>query len=117
MSSINNKALGLNAYQIKCRAGRAIPTGKYERTRRGNLKPVLTYAEMYDTPAGMLSPGVWKEKAMAAVRAENKTDLLEKVKKHCENHCAWLHGEDEIEEYALSCICSYAYKSWSDFEL
>lgn len=102
-------------YAIRIRTGRAVPTGKFETTRRGTVKPILAYAEEYQTKAGTFSPGIWKEKALEAVKAENKLALLDKVKSYCKEHCAWLHTENELEEYALDCLCEGTYSRWPDF--
>ena len=104
-------------YRINLRVGRAVPTGSYTLTNRGNKKAILAYAENYKTPAGVLSPQEWKEKAMAAVVAEDKTELLESIIQYCKIHCAWLRTKEDLLEHALDCLCSKTYEHWPDFEV
>lgn len=103
-------------YQINSRAGRAESTGEYEITRRGTRRKKTRFAERYVTPAGTFLPEEWKNRAKAAIEAEGELSLLERVKEHCRGHCAWLHTESELEEYAIDCTCSRAYRAWKDFE-
>lgn len=72
--------------------------------------------ERYETPAGTFLPEEWKKRAKAAIEAEGKLTLLKKVKEHCRGHCAWIHTESDLEEYAIECICSRSYRYWKDFE-
>lgn len=102
--------------KVLSRNGRSTPTGLFTTNANGKRKEVLTYSETYMTPSGPFTPKQWKEKAMAAVKVDGKEDLLEKIKQYCGLHCAWLHQEDDIEEYALDCLCHESYKSWGDFE-
>lgn len=103
-------------YQIKIRVGRSEGTGEYEITKRGTRREKLRYAERYETPAGSFLPEEWKKRAMAAIEAEGEIDLLGEIKAYCKEHCAWLHTEKELEEYAIDCICSRAYRYWEDFK-
>lgn len=103
-------------YQIQIRTGRAEGTGFYEITRRGTRREITKFVERYQTPAGTFLPEEWKKKALAAIEAEGEMELLERLKEYCGKHCAWLHKEKEIEEYAIGCLCSRAYEYWKDFE-
>lgn len=103
-------------YRIIIRTGSTEPTGQYIVNRKGNRKPVLKYAERYETRAGTFPPEVWKAKAMEAIKADDELELMEKVKEYCRNHCAWLRRENELEEYAIDCLCGRIYRHWPDFE-
>lgn len=103
-------------YQIQIRTGRAEGTGFYEITRRGTRREITKFVERYQTLAGTFLPDDWKEKALAAIEAEGEMELLERLKEYCRKHCAWLHKEKEIEEHAIDCLCSRAYRYWNDFE-
>lgn len=103
-------------YQIQCRIGRAKPTGKIEANRFGKSKAVTVYSEEYETAAGIFSSAVWKEKALHAIEDENQTELLEKVKRYCKQHCAWMKSKTALEEYAIDCLCGRSYRYWPDFK-
>lgn len=102
-------------YAIRMRTAQAVPTGTYEITRRGTRRAVTRLAVRYQTPVGTFSPEEWKKHASAEIEKDGKTELLDAVKRHCKRHCAWLHTETELEEYALECLCSSAYRVWPDF--
>lgn len=106
----------LEQYRIRIRIGRAERTGQYEITRRGTRREITRLVERYETPDGTFLPEEWKKRAMAAIEAEGEIELLESIKEYCRAHCAWLHKEKEIEEYAMECLCSRAYRAWKDFE-
>ena len=103
-------------YKIEIRTNTSDMTGKYKVDRKGNQKPVTKYVEKYQTPVGTFLPGEWKTKALKAIKEDGETELLENVKEYCREHCAWLRTEKELEEYAISCLCSRAYRHWPDFE-
>ena len=103
-------------YRIKLRTGRSAPTGMYTITKEGTKKVVTEYRENFVTPSGTFSPKEWREKAMAAVKADGKEELLKRIRLYCGQHCAWLRTEDDVEVHALDCLCSEAYKSWEEFK-
>lgn len=70
----------------------------------------------YVTPAGTFLPEEWKKRALAAIEAEGELDLLERVEEHCREHRAWLHTEKDLEEHAIKCLCSRAYRHWDNSE-
>lgn len=74
------------------------------------------YVTRYETRAGVFTPERWKKSALDAIEAEGEMELLKRVKEHVRKHCAWLHEKNEIEEYAIDCLCSRAYRCWNDFE-
>ena len=106
----------LEDYQIQIRIGGAEGTGRYEITRRGTRREITKFTERYQTPAGVFLTERWKEKALESIETEGEKELLESIKEYCRAHCAWLHKEKEIEEYAINCLCSRAYRHWEDFE-
>lgn len=103
-------------YRIYYRTGRAERTGTYEITMRGTKREKSRYVERYMTPVGELLPEIWREKAMEEIRKAGELDLLERIKDHCREWCGWLRKETEIEDYAISCLCSRAYTHWERFE-
>lgn len=103
-------------YRIQLRIGRAEGTGHYETTRRGTRREITKYVERYQTPAGTFLPDDWKKKALEAIETEGEMELLESLKEYCKSYCPWLHKEKEIEEHAIDCLCSRAYRHWEDFE-
>ena len=103
-------------YQIRIRTGAVEKTGERERTRKGTWRDKTRFVERYVTPAGTFLPEEWKKRAKAAIEAEGELALLERVKDHCREHCAWLHTESDLEEYAIECTCSRSYRCWEDFK-
>lgn len=103
-------------YAVKLRTGRAVGTGIYELTRNGKRREKTVFKIEYTTKTGIFGVEEWKEKAMQEIEKCGETDLLEKVKEHCREHCAWLRTEKDVTEYAISCTCSRAYEYWDDFE-
>ena len=103
-------------YQIKSRVGNAEKTGEYEITRRGTRRAKTRFVERYVTPAGTFLPEEWRERALSEIEEEGEIELLERIKEHCGRFCAWLHTEKDLEEYAIECLCSRAYRYWDDFE-
>lgn len=65
---------------------------------------------------GEIEYSVWYEIAKRIIVLSGNEDLLERVKAHCREHCAWIHKEQEIEEYAIECVMDEAYMAWEDFE-
>lgn len=103
-------------YRIKVRTGRAEGTGCCEITKKGTRRKTTKFTERYETPAGVFLPDEWKEKALEAIEAEGEAELLGDIKEHCRKNCAWLRREKELEEYAVNCLCSRAYRHWEDFK-
>lgn len=103
-------------YKIHIRTHTGEMTGRYKVDRKGKRKPVIKYVEKYQTPVGTFLPGEWKTRALKAIREDGEAELLEKVKEHCREHCAWLRTEKDLEEYAIDCLCSRTYRHWPDFK-
>lgn len=87
-----------------------------EQGRGGRPKRVYGYEEVYKTNAGDLKKGDWISKTREIVEAVGETELLEDIKAHCRENCAWLHKESEIEEHALECLTYRVYRHWDDFQ-
>lgn len=102
-------------YAILQRMGRSEPTGKYVNTHMHTRRAVTKFRLRYRTSKGEFLPEDWRQKILDQVTADGKEELLEQIKEHCRNNCAWLHTEDAIEEYALECTASHAYEYWKDF--
>lgn len=105
-------------YAIHMHIGSAMPTGVYEITRRGNRRQVTKYAEVYKTDAGELSPERWRMELSKAIEADKESDVLEVIKEHCREHCAWLHKEADILDYAMNILASRSFlcgkECWKD---
>lgn len=105
-------------YKIHYRIGQPVPTGMYETTRQGNRKLVMKYAEEYKTDAGTLSPGQWREGLSEAIRADGETGILEIITDHCREHCAWLHKEEDLLDYAMDILAGRIFlcgnECWKD---
>lgn len=101
----------LEEYRIGLRMGRSEFAG-YDSTGRKQYR----YIHEYETKKGRFSPEKWKEITMKAIVEADAVELLERIKAYCSKHCAWLRKRNEIEEYAIDCLCSRAYLYWEDFE-
>lgn len=44
-----------------------------------------------------------------------KRELLETIKDHCRENCAWLKTENDVENHAIDCLLSKAYEHWKGF--
>ncbi len=86
------------------------------RNYQGRIIKDSAFIEEYKTKIGNFSQEEWYELALKTVRETGEYELYLKIVEHCKKHCAWLHKEREISEYALSCMTDRAYKSWGDFE-
>lgn len=103
-------------YRIYHRVGRVEKTGGYEITRLGTRREKSRYVERFKTPMGELLPEVWRKKALEEIRKAGELDLLERIKDYCREWNRWLRSEAEIEEHAINCLCSRAYRAWENFE-
>lgn len=91
---------------------RSVPTGRYVETRNGKRKEVTEGKEYKQTGAGRFEKSEWIRHMEEAVRCEGKTWLLDLIVNHVRSHCAWLHKNQDIRNYALECLSSGAYHSW-----
>lgn len=65
---------------------------------------------------GEIENSVWYKLAKQIIIISGNEQFLERVKDYCREHCAWMHKEQEIEEYAIECVMNEAYMAWEDFE-
>nr|DAN97753.1 MAG TPA: hypothetical protein [Caudoviricetes sp.] len=114
MNIVKEKVVNISDYAIRLRIGRSEPTGTYT-TRFGNTRNKNAFKEFYKTKIGEFTPEKWLEVTLQIIEEINKTELLEKIKEHVKNNCAWLKNDKEIEEYSVSCLASGAYMYWKDF--
>ena len=98
--------------QTGCNEFRSEPTGRWIETRNGKRKMETRGVEYVTTKAGRFERGKWHSYLEEAVFCEDLTGLLNIIIKHVRDHCAWLHTEKEIRNYALECLSSGAYHSW-----
>lgn len=87
-----------------------------EQGRSGRPKRVYGYEEVYKTNVGDLKKEDWISKTREIVEVAGETQLLEDIKVHCRENCAWLHKEPDIEEHALECLVRRSYKHWEGFQ-
>ena len=102
--------------QAGCTEFRAEPTGRWIESRNGRRKMETRGVEYITTKAGRFEMSEWHGLLEEAVFCEEQTWLLNIIIKHVRDHCAWLHTEKEIRNYALECLSSDAYKHWKDFK-
>lgn len=100
----------LSDYRFQ-RLGRAYVKG-YDK--RG--KKEYGFKETYRTKVGDFSPEDWRKTVLQAIEDAGEMDLLEDIKEHCRENCAWLHKEKDIEEYSMECLVGRAYLHWKDFK-
>lgn len=86
-------------YYIQMRTGRAYQTGTDCRGKK-----VFEYRETYKTSVGEFSPQEWRERIRNAIEQAGETEMLDIIKNHCREHCAWLHKEVEISDYAMDIL-------------
>lgn len=90
-------------------------TGRYSRSGNGKFKEERVGVEYVTTVgAGTMRISDWYLAAEEAVAREGKTELLATIEEYCRHHCAWLHTEEAIRQYALEVLCNEAYKHWTD---
>lgn len=98
--------------QAGCIEFRTIPTGKWIESGNGRKKMETRGVEYVTTKAGRFEMSTWHKFLEEAVFCEEKTWLLNVLIGHVRAHCAWLHTNNDIRNYALECLSSGAYHSW-----
>ena len=94
---------------------RTVPTGRMIQTQNGRTKAETVSLEYVRIASGeMVELSDWFRRMKDAVVQEGKQGLLEKIKDHCKK-LAWLHTDQEIEQYSLECLSHKAYEYWPDF--
>lgn len=100
---------------IESRIGRAEKVGM-EFTNRGTVKMKSVYREYMKTPSGEIEVNKWRELAKAAVEADGKTELFERIMDYLKDY-RWLKKITDREEWALECMYIDAYMYWEGFEV
>lgn len=77
---------------------------------------IYGFREIYKTKVGDFSPEEWRKTVRQAIEDIGEAELLEEIKKHCRENCAWLRKETDIEEYSMECLVDRAYLHWKDFK-
>ncbi|MDO4267438.1 MAG: hypothetical protein Q4C73_03110 [Eubacteriales bacterium] len=117
MVSVEKKTLPPDAYAIRLQLGRSVGTGTYEITRIGTRREINRYAVTYQTAAaGDLDPEEWRKGISAAIVECGETELLERIVEDCRRRCSWFKTDEELIEYAMSCLANRAYKYWDGFQ-
>ena len=89
----------------------------YEQGRDRTGRKIMGLQILYRTAgAGELSPEAWKKQTLAEIEKAGETELLQQLIDYCRKHCAWLHKEKELHEYAMECLVSRSYLYWTDFQ-
>ena len=94
---------------------RTIPTGTYITAGNGKRKMVTVGKEYVPTHCGKIDKDEWCRLMEEAICKEGKNTLLLQIETYCRLHCAWLHTDQAVHEYAMSCLSSEAYRHWEDF--
>ena len=94
---------------------RAVPTGHMIKTQNGRMKAETEGCEYVRIASGeTVELTKWYRMMREAVVREGKQVLLEQIKDYCKR-LAWLHTDQEIEQYSLECLSHKAYEYWPDF--
>lgn len=83
--------------------------------KRGKTRWITKNSRGFATPSGDMTTEEWRKKVLAIISENGLEDLLEQIKQHCRTHCAWLRNDTETELYAMECMASKAFESWTDF--
>ena len=95
---------------------RAVPTGNWVISRNGKKKMETEGKEYIPTRCGKFERSIWCRLMEEAIRESDKNTLLFQIEAYCRLHCAWLHTDQAVHEYAMDCLSSGAYKHWKDFK-
>lgn len=82
-----------------------------DNTGRKRYRPISFKKTLF----GDIEDSVYYSIAKDFIIIAGKTELLQRIKDHCREHCAWLKKEKDVEEYSIECLLSRAYEYWSDF--
>lgn len=108
------KAVTVEDYRINVRVGRAYRTGT--DIYKGKTRKLYKHRELYKTDAGEFEKEEWTNIIREIIELSGQNKLLEQIKEHCRENCVWLKKESDIEEYAMNCLASRAYRYWKEFE-
>lgn len=99
-------------YRVKYNTGRGYVKGLDIKGKK-----IYGYQRYYCTEKyGNMEPEKWRKAVMEEIQHSGEEKLLERIKHHCRRHCAWLHKEQEIEDYAMEILASRSYLHWEDFQ-
>ena len=102
--------------QTSSREFRAEPTGEWIVNKNGTRKMKTIGKEYIPTRVGKIELGEWCKLMEEAIREEGENTLLFQIETYVRLNCAWLHTDQTVHEYAMSCLSSGAYKHWKDFK-
>ena len=83
--------------------------------RKGKVRWITESEQGFATAKGNLTKREWRQQAETIIKENSLEKLLEQIKDHCRRYCAWLKNESELELYAMECLASRAYESWTEF--
>lgn len=101
--SIQDYDIHINLYQPIVHVIQ-LPNGRKHRTTEPRT--------VFKTQMGEFEEEQWNNEFKEILLASGELGLLESIIEYCKTHCAWLHKEKEIEEYAMRCLASGAYTHW-----
>lgn len=84
--------------------------------RKGKVRLISdTVPGVATRSAGDLTIEEWRKRAEAIIHEYGLESLLDEIKDHCRKYCAWIRKEKDLELYAMQCLASKAYESWTEF--
>ena len=83
--------------------------------RKGKTRWITESEPGFATPRGNITEREWRQQVEEIIKENGLEELLEQIKAHCRRYCAWLKKESELEMYAMECLASRAYESWTEF--
>lgn len=83
--------------------------------KRGKIRWISQSEVGFATAAGNIKKEDWRQQVWKIIQENGLEELLEQIEEHCRRHCAWLKQEPELELYAMDCLASKAYESWTEF--
>lgn len=95
---------------------KAVPTGNWIIAGNGKRKMETVGTEYVPTRNGKIELSEWCRLMEEAISEEGKNTLLFMIETYVRLHCAWLHNDQEVHQYAMQCLSSEAYKHWKDFK-
>lgn len=98
-------------YRYSLNQFRAIYQGKDQSGRK-----IVKHQSAKMIATGEIEEGEWFRTVMDLITAAGEIELLDEIKAHCREHCAWLRNEEQIENHAIECMVDRAYKHWDGME-
>lgn len=106
------KTVTVEDYAIQLRTGRSYLKGI--ENFRGKKRKIWGYKEYCQTNVGEFERGEWIKITREIIEISGESELLERIKNRCRKCCAWPHKESDIDEYAMNCLTSRAYRHWDE---